>query len=230
MKNLLNSTNIATVFLDNDLNIKRFTTEAKSIINLISSDIGRPVSDIASKLKYDTLSEDCNQVLKTLVFKEIEVQTKDDQWYQLRILPYRTSDNKIDGLVVTFININELKNTEEQLEDYVELKNIIDSFPSMVCYIDSNERYQLVNKSYESWFGISRDEIKGKTIKQLVGSTVYKKMKNYVKDSLEGKLTSVETELISKEGNKVNVLMKSYPNLGNDGKVLGFICIKENIK
>ena len=115
MKNLLNSTNIATIFLDNDLNVKRFTTEAKSIINLIASDIGRPVSDIVSKLKYDNLVKDCRQVLKTLVFKEFEVQTKDGLWYRLRIFPYRTSENKIDGLVATFIDINELKKTEQKL-------------------------------------------------------------------------------------------------------------------
>lgn len=120
MRNLLNSTDIATLFLDNNLNIKRFTTEAKDIINLISSDIGRPISDIVSKLKYSKLTEDCTQVLKTLAFKEHEVHTKDGFWYRMRILSYRTSENKIDGLVVTFIDINELKITEKRMQDLMK--------------------------------------------------------------------------------------------------------------
>lgn len=115
MKNLLNSTDIATIFLDNDLNIKRFTTVAQRIINLIASDVGRPIGNIVSKLKYEKLTEDCKEVIRSLAFKEKEVQTKNDHWYLLRILPYRTAENKIDGLVVTFIDIDKLKKAELKL-------------------------------------------------------------------------------------------------------------------
>ncbi|QPJ66467.1 MAG: PAS domain-containing protein [Candidatus Nitrohelix vancouverensis] len=116
MNNLLNSTNIATIFLDSDLRIKRFTTEAKKVIHLIASDIGRPVSDIVSKLKYDRISEDFREVLDTLVYKEVEVQTSESLWYQIRIFPYRTSENKIDGLVVTFSEITKLKEADMLLK------------------------------------------------------------------------------------------------------------------
>jgi len=116
MKNLLNSTDIATIFLDNNLNIKRFTLVAQRLINLIASDVGRPIGDIVSKLKYDRLAEDCKEVIRSLAFKEEEVQTKSGHWYLLRILPYRTEENKIDGLVVTFIDIDRLKKAELKLE------------------------------------------------------------------------------------------------------------------
>lgn len=116
MKNLLNSTEIATIFLDNDLNIKRYTEQSKTIINLIPSDVGRPLSDIVSRLKYDNLVKDGKEVLKTLAFKEIEVETREKIWYQMRILPYRTADNVIDGLVITLVDITKMKKTEAELE------------------------------------------------------------------------------------------------------------------
>src|SRR5213075_2112681 len=93
MKNLLNGTDIATIFLDNDLNIKRYTDQAKKVIRLIPSDMGRPVSDLVSKLKHKALADDAQQVLETLVFKEAEVQSEDGAWYLMRILPYRTTEN-----------------------------------------------------------------------------------------------------------------------------------------
>jgi two-component system, chemotaxis family, CheB/CheR fusion protein len=114
MKNLLNSTSIGTLFLDNNLNIKRYTEQAKLIIRLIPSDVGRPVGDLVSKLHYDGLVDDAREVLRTLVFKEREVQGQDGAWYLMRILPYRTMENVIDGLVVTFVDTTKIKSLQEE--------------------------------------------------------------------------------------------------------------------
>jgi chemotaxis methyl-accepting protein methylase/PAS domain-containing protein len=121
MKNLLNSTNIATLFLDNHLRVKRFTTPAADIIRLIPTDVGRPVSDIASSLKGVDLAKEVMSVLYTLVFKEAEVQTADDRSYLMRILPYRTIDNVIDGVAVTFTDISGLKEMERSLRESRDL-------------------------------------------------------------------------------------------------------------
>src|SRR5436305_1437941 len=115
MKNLLNNTGIATIFLDSNLNIKRFTIQTKRIIHLIPSDIGRPISDIVSELEYDNLVQDSINVLKTLVYKEIEVRARDWSWYLIRIMPYRTADNVIDGLAITFVDITTLKKSDIML-------------------------------------------------------------------------------------------------------------------
>ncbi|MCF8496284.1 MAG: PAS domain-containing protein, partial [Alphaproteobacteria bacterium] len=112
MKNLLNNTGIATLFLDNDLNIKRFTVQAKKIINLIPADAGRPVRDIVWQLEYTNLVADATEVLNSLVYKEIEVRAQDWSWYLMRIMPYRTGDNVINGLVITFVDITRLKRSE----------------------------------------------------------------------------------------------------------------------
>jgi two-component system CheB/CheR fusion protein len=116
MNNLLSGTNIATIFLDHQQNILRFTPTANKIINLILSDIGRPVSHIASNLVgYNQLTADVKAVLDTLVLKNVEVQTLDGDWYEMIIQPYRTIDNVIEGVVLTFVNITEAKNAKDQL-------------------------------------------------------------------------------------------------------------------
>ncbi|MDP2138454.1 MAG: chemotaxis protein CheB [Candidatus Didemnitutus sp.] len=105
MQNLLNSTDIATVFLDNDLNVRRFTTQATKIIKLIPGDVGRPVTDLASALLYPALVEDVQEVLRTLAFIEKRIVARDSRWFAVRIMPYRTLDNRIDGVVITFSDI-----------------------------------------------------------------------------------------------------------------------------
>ncbi len=120
MLNLLNSTSIATVFLDNELKIKRYTEEAKNLINLIPTDIGRPIVDLSSHLLYTTLVSDCQSVLKTLAFREKEVETDFGGWYLMRIGPYRTSENVISGLVITFFEISQTYQQRAFFESIVQ--------------------------------------------------------------------------------------------------------------
>lgn len=109
IKDYLDGIEIPTIFLDNDMRIKRFNTHAgQIIINLIESDIGRPIGHIVTKLKYDKLSEDAGEVQRTLRPLERRIETQDGHWYLMRILPYRTSENVLDGVVITFINIDEI--------------------------------------------------------------------------------------------------------------------------
>ncbi|MYM27303.1 two-component system, chemotaxis family, CheB/CheR fusion protein [Duganella sacchari] len=115
MKNLLNSTDVATIFLDGELRIRRFTDQTTQIYKLIPSDVNRPLSDIVNDLLYTDLEQDAQHVLRTLVFCEKQIETRSGGWYTMRIRPYRTVDNVIDGVVVTFINITELKQMEARL-------------------------------------------------------------------------------------------------------------------
>ena len=122
MNNLLAGTGIGTVFVDHSLRILRFTPAVKEIINLILSDVGRPVGHIVSNLVgYDRLVLDAQTVLKTLVPKEVDVLTAEGKSYTLRILPYRTLDNVIEGAVITFVEITEIIRTREALRKANEL-------------------------------------------------------------------------------------------------------------
>ena len=122
MNNLLAGTGIGTVFVDHQLRILRFTPAASAIINLILSDVGRPVSHIVSNLiGYDRLVADVQAVLDTLTPKEVDVQTAEGKWHTMRIQPYRTLDNVIEGAVISFVDITETVQTREALRKANEL-------------------------------------------------------------------------------------------------------------
>ncbi len=115
MRNLLNATEIATIFLNQKLSVRRFTPKATAIVNLIETDIGRPLEHIVHNLEYGALIKDAENVLQTLATRKAEVRSRDGNWYQMRIMPYRTTDNVIDGVVLTFSDITAQKKTQEKL-------------------------------------------------------------------------------------------------------------------
>jgi len=115
MQNLLNSTDIATLFLDNDLNVRRFTDQIARVIHLRGGDIGRPLSELASTLVYPNLLADVKETLRTLAFCEKQMPTTDGHWFSVRIMPYRTQANMIQGAVLTFVDITAAKDLESQL-------------------------------------------------------------------------------------------------------------------
>jgi two-component system CheB/CheR fusion protein len=115
LSNLINATDIATVFLDAKLCVRRFTTGANRLFKLIPSDVGRPLTDIANSLLYPDLVADVHEVLRTLAFCDKQVAAEGDRWFGVRILPYRTVDNRIDGVVMTFLDITLAKTLETKL-------------------------------------------------------------------------------------------------------------------
>jgi chemotaxis methyl-accepting protein methylase/PAS domain-containing protein len=115
MKNLLDSTDIATLFLDKELNVRRFTPQATKIIKLIAADAGRPITDLSSDLHYPDLADDAREVLQKLAAVEKPISARDGRWFTVRIMPYRTMDDRIDGVVITFANITVSKTLEGKL-------------------------------------------------------------------------------------------------------------------
>ncbi len=127
MRNLLNSTEIVTVFLDNKLHIRRFTTGADKIFKLLPGDVGRPLSDIVTVLQYPGITEESREVLRTLAFSEKQITTADSRWYSVRIMPYRTMEDVISGVVITFANITATKKLEAELrEEIARLKGLLE--------------------------------------------------------------------------------------------------------
>jgi len=115
MRNLLNSTEIVTVFLDNELNIRRFTPGADKIFKLRAGDVGRPLAEIVTDLLYPEMNAKTQEVLRTLVTSENQVATSTGHWYAVRIMPYRTMNDVIAGVVITFVNITPFKQLEAEL-------------------------------------------------------------------------------------------------------------------
>lgn len=167
MNNLLSGTNIATVFLDYHQNILRFTPTANKIINLISSDAGRPIAHIASNLiDYNTLSNDVKDVLESLIPKEREVQTFEGKWYNMIIQPYRTVENVIEGTVMTFVDITEAKLAKDLLAiSEVSYRTLFETTKEGIIILDGiTGRIKNVNPFLIELLGFSKKEFLEKEI------------------------------------------------------------------
>lgn len=168
MNNLLNSTEIATLFLDRDLHVKRFTSQAARIVNLIPTDIGRPLAHLATSLRYDRLSENAREVLETLIFQEHQVRAQDGRWLLLRIHPYRTVDNVIDGVVITFLDISALKRLEEALQEARAFtQSIVDTVRQPLLVLDGQLRVVSASKAFHETFRVNQAETKGRMLYDL---------------------------------------------------------------
>jgi len=168
-QNLINSTEIGTVFLDRSFRINLFTPAARQIFNLIINDIGRPLSDISNRLVDVDVLADVETVIDKLQIIEREVKTNDNRIHMMRVLPYRTAEDRINGVVVTFINITERKNAELELrQSEANLRLMMDSI-SDYAIITFNTDF-IINgwsRGAEKIFGYSSDEILGKSLEVL---------------------------------------------------------------
>ena len=170
MQNLLNSTDIATIFLDNKLCVKRFTEKTRKIVNLIQHDIGRPIADLAFNLNYDRLDADCREVIETLVFREREVRTTEGCWYLMKIMPYRTIEQVIEGLVITFVSIDELKKTEKTGAEALRFsESIVNTVAEPLVILDGEFRVVSANRSFFGTFKTSAKQTEGESVFDIGG-------------------------------------------------------------
>ena len=168
MKNLLDNTNIGTVFLDEHMIIRRFTREANNIYRLVDSDVGRPLADIKSNLNGEDLLLKAQSVLETLVPFESEVQTHNNEWYLMRIQPYRTLDNIIEGVVLTFTNISKRIAAESAMQIARELaENIVDTVRDPLLVMDGSLKVISANLAFYHYFKVTAADTVGRKIYNL---------------------------------------------------------------
>ncbi len=162
LSNLMASTDIGTVFLDRQLRIQRFTPSAQEIFNLIPADLGRPLSDITHKLAYESFLEDAEHVLRDLGTVEREVRVGDASWYMTRIAPYRTSDDRIAGVVATFIDITRRKVAEDELRESEErTRRALEIETVGVIFLSTDGQITDTNDAFLRMSGYSREEMNG---------------------------------------------------------------------
>jgi len=170
LQNLINSTDIGTIFLDRSLRVALFTPAARNIFNLIPADYGRPLSDITSKLDYDDLTRDAETVLEKLTTIEREIQTEEDKLFLMRITPYRTTEDRINGLVITFIDITSRKEAEQQLRENMDelrrFNNAMVSRESRMIELkkEINELCQRLGESSRYSLNFEKKEANKKTV------------------------------------------------------------------
>lgn len=162
--NLLSSTNIGTVFLDNQLCVRKFTQAVTRQINLIDKDIGRPLAHISTNIAYANLVADAQEVLQTLVPKQRKVCSQDGHWLQMRLLPYRTEDNIIKGVVITFIDISEIKVNDDMVR---KLASAFENTGSLVMITNAAGDIDYVNNRFVEATGWSAEEVVGRNPRML---------------------------------------------------------------
>jgi two-component system CheB/CheR fusion protein len=178
LDNLLTSTNIATVFLDGQLRIRRFTAAATKLFTLIPSDVGRPLADITQAFADPTLLTDVATVLKTLTPRQAEVAAREGRWYMRQVLPYRTQDNRIEGVVITFSDVaaEALLGARSDLEaalsnltaSEARLRTTLDTAADAIITIDEAGRVHSFNRTAEKMFGYGAAELMGKNVSMLM--------------------------------------------------------------
>ena len=208
MKNLLNSTDIATLFLDKNLNIRRFTNEATKIFKLIKGDVGRPFTDLVTDLIYPELAEDALEVLRSLVFIEKQIPSKDGRWFSIRVMPYRTYDDRIDGLVITFINHTDIKQVEIKLHETEHLHKLLLSASSdIIIRLSSELKIMEFNPIAELYFGKTASEVMEKSF---VSQFIPEQMRQNTEEKLtsflnEGTLLKYKMNVITTNGRSSEV-------------------------
>ncbi|MGB4361968.1 MAG: chemotaxis protein CheB [Rhodoferax sp.] len=224
MNNLLAGTGIATVFVDYSLRILRFTPAASQIINLIPSDVGRPVAHIVSNLVgYTSLVADMQEVLRTLIPKEAEVQTADGKSYTLRILPYRTLDNVIEGAVVTFVDVTEVRRAREALQKVnalLRLAVVVRDAHDAITVQALDGRIIAWNPGAEQLYGWSEAEALQLNVSDRIPKALQSIALNQVHQLSQAQtLAPFQTQRLTKDGRTLNVSLTATALFDQAGQV-----------
>lgn len=199
LNNFLTSTEIATIFLNLDLQIRRFTPTINTIFNLLPGDIGRPIQHFVSNLAYDKMISDCRNVLDTLNSRTVEVQTHQGVWYLMNIRPYRTVENMIDGLVITFVDITVQKESEEARRLSVLLRDSNDA----IVVFDFVGNIISWNQGATLLYGWSESEGLRMNIQKIIPPEKNDEMRKIIQRIAAGqKVNSFETERLARDGQR----------------------------
>ena len=224
MNNLLAGTGIATIFVDHSLRIMRFTPAANHIINLILSDVGRPVSHIVSNLVgYTTLLADLQEVLKTLLPKVTEVQTTDGKSYTMRILPYRTLDNVIEGAVITFVDVTEVRRTRDALQKanaLLRLAVVVRDASDAITVQALDGQTIAWNPGAEKLYGWSEAEALQMNVRARIPQALQEKALAQVLQLSDAQLLApFQTQRLTKDGRVLDVLLTTTALLDENGQM-----------
>lgn len=239
LNNLLSSTEIATLFLDTDMCIKRYTPATTQLLTLIPSDVGRPISDISMKFDDPDLLTDAKTVLAELTPMEKQVKSEEGSWYIRRILPYRTHDNKIDGVVVTLDDVTIQEQAQQALrvseERYrvraAELDGLFATAPVGLCLLDAEQRYLRINEQLAAIHGLSVEEHLGRSVADTISNITDQAVpliQQVIDSGQPSESVEISGVLDSQPGVKRHWLAAYYPVLVEE-KVKAVGCIVQEI-
>ena len=223
MKNLLDSTQIATLFLDTELRVRRFTPKMTEIIPLTGADLDRPVTHFATSLQDVDLVGSGEEVLENLLPVEREVSGKEGNCFRMRVFPYRTTSNVIDGVVITLVDITELKQVEDALRASEERGRAILKVAGDGIYeIDISGKIVFANEIYAQMFGYTAEELIGKDWNETVSSETMNNGKEVSEQLLAGEIIEGGGKGIHKDGHEIYTWFRAGP-IFRDEELAGII-------
>ena len=228
MQNLLESTQIATIFLDSDMRIKGFTPAIANVFHIRETDRGRPITEIVSRLAYGDLKSDVGKVLETLKVIEREVQIPDlGATFIMHVRPYNTVDRVVDGVVITFVDITDRRQAEESLRQHAA---IVEFAHDALFGVDREGRVTTWNPGAERLFGYAKAEALGRPISFLVPADRANEQSAVVAQALKGEVPGpIELLYRRQDGTDVDVELAVRPIQGADGVVIGVAATARNI-
>jgi two-component system CheB/CheR fusion protein len=226
MQNLMDATQIATIFLDRDLRIMRYTPTAVNLFNLISGDLGRPLTDMATQLDYPQLGADARRVLERLVPIEREVGQAGGSWYLARLMPYRTLDDRIAGVVFTFIDITERKQAEEMR---MWLAAVVSSTTDAIVSFALDETILSWNSGAQRLFGYTPEEAIGQPMSMLLAERRDDHAQMLKAVAAGQNVEHFETVRRRKDGSRVHVALTASAIKDDGGRVLAGTALARDI-
>lgn len=231
LQNFLAATDISTIFVDRQLRIKRYSKPTARLFNLISGDIGRPLADITHRLAYPDLPADIENAVEHLKSTEREVRSADGGWYLARLLPYRTSADKIDGVVMTFVNISQRKAAEEQLFANEQRMRLIaaSTLDYAIATLDTHGLVTSWNRGAERVFGYAESDMLGRSVDTLLPPEERSQglAKAELRHALDDGRVERERWLLRKDGSEV--FCSDITTLLKDDRVHGFVKIARDL-
>jgi PAS domain S-box-containing protein len=169
LNNVLDGANVPILIMGEDGRIRRFTRSAEDLLNLLPGDVGRPMNNIRPNVDLPELDTIVNQVSRTFAEVQKEIRDKKGRWYSLRIRPYRTADNKIDGVLMAFLDIDAMKRSNQALsESEAMVRALIESLVRAILVIDEAGKIVMVNAAAEKMFQYTREQLLGETLEVLL--------------------------------------------------------------
>ncbi len=229
LHNFYQSTRIAIVSLDNELAIRSFSPAAAKLLELGEGDVGTPASRIGRSLSGADVEQEARRVIDDFESQNIEVVHRPSgRHHVMQMRLYRTLDNVIKGVVVSLIDIDELRKTRMDLRIREKMLGLVtDSVPMLMAYIDSDEIYRFCNAAYLQWFGLEREEVEGKKVVEVVGEAAYRTIKPYLARALAGEHVRYGERLEYSRGG-VKWISASYQPHSDEGQQKGVIvCVQD---
>jgi len=229
LENIQDNIGFPMIVVDKHYRVTRYTPQAIRLFGLTHADVGQVITTVPTYADVPNLRQHLNEVVLSGKPLEGEVHCE-GAIYRMRILPYRDSQKFVSGAILTFIDETEVRATKEKLQDQEQwIRNVTDSVPVMIYYVDSSKKVRFCNQPFADFYGTSMQAVMGKSIRQVVGARAYGRLKPYLEETEEGQSAKFESQEVNAQGITLFTQTSLEPHIDESGKMLGHFAIISDI-